>query len=177
MRDDNRRVGTSNGFLSVPHSYPSSPSEHAANVRELERVVNDIPLAAPYEVFQGAYDIAMVSSVLGDGVWSGVSGASTSGSGPVGLLPATAGLWTVKAYCTLTGTAGDLFEPSIGNGVPPSGTGQTSVRSGGTGTCSIVWEGGLAVGGGFPLYVGVQYDAGTDWSMHVSVSGRLVRAV
>lgn len=40
------RVGTSAGFLKLPHSQPLSEREHAANAREVERVINNIPLGS-----------------------------------------------------------------------------------------------------------------------------------
>ena len=45
MRPDGSKVGGTSGFLQLPHSYPSSASQVAANNREIERVVNQIPIA------------------------------------------------------------------------------------------------------------------------------------
>lgn len=47
------RVGTTSGALKLPHSYPKTDAEHAANARELERSINEIPAGSPPKVFYG----------------------------------------------------------------------------------------------------------------------------
>lgn len=68
------RVGGTNGFLKLPHVYPRSESHHAANARELERVVNNIPAGSPPKVFYGDIEdmpgdgTELPFTVLGDSI-------------------------------------------------------------------------------------------------------------
>lgn len=56
------KVGGTNNFFKAPHTAPQSMQDHAANMRELERVVNEIPAGAPPQVTRGAK-----SGLPGDG--------------------------------------------------------------------------------------------------------------
>lgn len=56
--DTGDKVGASSNFLFPPHAKPTTPAEHANNLAEIVRVVNNIPLGGGWAVAQesGTFD-------------------------------------------------------------------------------------------------------------------------
>lgn len=150
MRPDGSKVGGTNGFLQLPHSYPSSASQVAANNREIERVVNQIPIGST-STFAGQGDDAAqlndgTSTVEFDFTLPGTSATfyAVFGRVRVDLTSSDPDLISVWGFL-------DDFTPQQGYTGPHKARPSASVLTfplapvlhigGGTATIAVTWDG------------------------------------
>lgn len=146
-------------------------------MNENNRAIEDaIVPALPFSGFSAIRTIDQTGGTL-SASWSSLSNVTLIGSGlSEGILPSDVGFYAVSSSWVITGTPGDLLEPSIGSGIPASYSCQVLIRPGTTGAGS---SGGLVVAGPPTggIYAGIQYDTVADWVAVVKVVGYLVESV
>lgn len=108
------RVGMTNGFLKLPHVTPRSDADHAANARELERVVNNIPAGAPAKVYYGD-----VEDLDGIGTAKPITVLGAADTPVVFALPA--GITQIQASLLFSAT-GDINSFTFTAADTPQGT-------------------------------------------------------